>query len=78
MRTTDILRKKMESMIAGIAGKPCEIAILGNGGVYLSIVMDGNQAIACDRLQKFFGARFDSYEYDQELDATYAGINLEK
>lgn len=72
------LRAKMESIISGIAGAPAEIAILGNGGIYLSVVFDGNQAIACQKLQQFFGAKFDSYEYDEELDATYAGIALEK
>jgi len=74
---SNALRSKMESLIAGIAGTSVEIAILGNGKIYLSIVMDGNQATACDRLQKFFGPKFDSWEYDNELDATYAGINLE-
>ena len=71
------LTSKMEAIISGIAGQPVEIAILGNGSIYLSLVMDGNQADACTKLQQFFGAKFDAWEYDQELDATYAGIKLE-
>lgn len=67
----------MESMISSICGVPCEIAILSHGRLYLSVVMDGNQSVACDKLQQFFGARFDAYEFDEELDATYAGIVLE-
>lgn len=67
----------METIISSICGVPCEIAILGSGRLYLSVVMDGNQSVACDKLQKFFGARFDTYEFDEELDATYVGIVLE-
>lgn len=77
MKTTNPLLTKMQNIISGIAGSPCEVVILGKGRIYLSIVMEGNQAIACDRLQQFFGAKFDEYEYDEELDATYAGIILE-
>lgn len=77
MKTTNPLLAKMQNIISGIAGLPCEVVILGKGRIYLSIVMEGNQAIACDRLQQFFGAKFDAYEYDEELDATYAGIILE-
>lgn len=75
--TSKNLRSRMESIISSICGTPCEIAILGAGRIYLSIVMDGNQAVACDKLQQFFGARFDTYEYDEDLDATYAGVILE-
>lgn len=71
-------KAKMENIIASIDGVACEIAILGAGRVYLSVMFDGNQATACQRLQKFFGDKFDTYEYDEELDATYAGIELEK
>jgi len=71
------LRSKMENIIAGIAGCPVEVVILSKGRIYLSIIMDGNQSIACDKMQKFFGVKFDSWEYDEELDATYAGVVLE-
>lgn len=71
------LLSKMESIISGIAGSPCEVVVLGKGRVYLSIIFDGNQTLACQKLAQFFGAKFDTYEYDEELDATYAGVTLE-
>lgn len=77
MKATNPITAKMESIISGIAGAPAEIAILGKGRIYLSVVFDGNQTLACEKLARFFGAKFDTYEYDEELDATYAGIALE-
>lgn len=71
------LLSKMENMIAGIAGSPCEVVVLGKGRIYLSIIFDGNKTLACEKLAQFFGAKFDTYEYDEELDATYAGLTLE-
>lgn len=77
MNTTNPLLAKMQNLISGIAKSPCEVVVLGKGRIYLSIIMEGNQATACERLKQFFGAKFDTYEYDKELDATYAGINLD-
>jgi len=78
MKATNPILAKMESIISNIAGVSAEIAILGAARSYISIMMEGQQVAACERLAAFFGRNFDSYEYDEELDATYAGIELNK
>ena len=75
--TREKLTKKMEAIITGICGEPCEIVLLTNGKLYLSLIFDGNKSAACETLRSFFGDKFDTYEFDAELDATYAGINLQ-
>ena len=77
MRTKiQALYDRMAQMISGVAGIPCEIALVGKG-TYISIVFDGKAQAACEKLEKFFGSKYDRAEYDEELDATYAGINLQ-
>lgn len=71
------LTKKMEAIVSGFCGEPCEIVLLTSGKLYLSIVFDGNKSAACEKLRSFFGAKFDTYEFDAETDATYAGVNLQ-
>ena len=68
MKATNPILAKMENIISEIAGVGAEIALLGAGRTYISIMMDGQQVAACQRLQKFFGDKFDTYEYDEELD----------
>ena len=42
-----------------------------------TVEIEGNAAAAVSKIQNFFGAKFDGSEYDEELNYTYCGIELE-
>ena len=71
------LESKAAQMIQGITNCPVEVVFLTAGRLYLSIEIEGNNTAAVERLRSFFGEKFDTAEYDAELDYTYAGVNLQ-
>ena len=77
----DILKQMMNAKIAQIAGTDVDVTVLSGrkqGGIYLTVEIAGNAISAVDKIKNFFGKMFDNSEYDEELDFTYIGIELEK
>lgn len=77
---TEILKQMMNSKIGAIAGTTVDVTVLSGrkvGGIYLTIEIEGNAIGAVSKIRDFFGSKFDGSEYDQELDYTYVGIELE-
>lgn len=71
------IEKKMSEMIAKITGCPVDVTVLTAGKIYLTVEIEGNNTSAVDKLRAFFGDKFDTAEYDAELDYTYAGLKLQ-
>lgn len=70
----------MNTKIAAIAGTEVDVTVLSGrkqGGIYLTIEIEGNAAGAVEKIRDFFGAKFDGAEFDEELNYTYVGIELE-
>ena len=77
---TDILKQMMNAKIGAIAGTTVDVTVLAGrkkGGIYLTVEIEGNNTDAVSKIKNFFGAKFDGSEYDQELEYTYVGIELE-
>lgn len=80
MEKTQILKEMMNAKIALIAGTDVDVTVLAGlkqGGIYLTIEIEGKADAAVDKIKSFFGGKFDAAEYDAELDYTYCGINLD-
>ena len=76
----DILKQMMNAKIGAIAGTTVDVTVLAGrkvGGIYLTVEIEGNATAAVSKIQNFFGAKFDGSEYDEELNYTYCGIELE-
>jgi len=70
----------MNTKIGAIAGVNVDVTVLSGrkqGGIYLTIEIEGNAIQAVKKIKEFFGAKFDGAEYDEELNYTYCGIELE-
>lgn len=77
---TEILKKMMNAKVGEIAGTTVDVTVLSGrkvGGIYLTIEIEGNNIAAVSKIRDFFGAKFDGSEYDEELNYTYCGIELE-
>lgn len=78
----DIMKSMLNTKISAIAGCTVEVTVLSGlktkAGVYLTIEIEGKAADAVARIRDFFGAKFDEAIYDEELNYTYAGIDMEK
>lgn len=77
---TEFLKKMMNAKIGAIAGTNVDVTVLSGrkqGGIYLTVEIEGNNTKAVSMIQSFFGDKFDGAEYDEELDYTYCGIELE-
>ena len=77
---TDILKQMMNAKIGAIAGTTVDVTVLAGrkvGGIYLTIEIEGNAIETVSKIRDFFGSKFDGSEYDEELDYTYVGIELE-
>ena len=77
---TQILKQMLNNRIAQIAGTMVDVTVLTGrkqGGIYLTVEIEGNNAGAVAKIHEFFGAKFEAAEYDEELDYTYCGIELE-
>ena len=77
---TEILKQMMNAKIGAIAGTTVDVTVLAGrkvGGIYLTVEIEGNNTAAVSKIQDFFGAKFDGSEYDEELNYTYCGIELE-
>lgn len=76
----DILKQMMNAKVGAIAGTNVDVTVLSGrkaGGVYLTIEIEGNAIDAVSKIRDFFGSKFDGSEYDEELNYTYVGIELE-
>ena len=71
------IEKKMAKKISQITLCPVDVVLLTAGKLYLSIEIEGNNTAAVENLRNFFGSKFDTAEYDAELDFNYAGLNLQ-
>lgn len=70
----------MNAKIGTIAGANVDVTVLSGrkqGGIYLTVEIEGNNTKAVEKIKNFFGLKFDGSEYDAELDYTYCGIELE-
>lgn len=70
----------MNAKIGAIAGTTVDVTVLAGrkvGGIYLTIEIEGNAIETVSNIRDFFGSKFDGSEYDEELDYTYFGIELE-
>lgn len=77
---TDLLKKLMNTKIGAIAGVNVDVTVLAGrkqGGIYLTVEIEGNNTAAVSNIKNFFGVKFDGSEYDEELNYTYCGIELE-
>ena len=77
---TEILKQMMNAKIGAIAGTAVDVTVLSGrkkGGIYLTVEIEGNAVEAVNKIKNFFGDKFDSSEYDEELNYTYCGIELE-
>lgn len=77
---TEILKQMMNAKIGAIAGTTVDVTVLSGrkkGGIYLTVEIEGNNTTAVAAIKNFFGPKFDAAEYDNELDYTYCGIELE-
>jgi len=77
---TEILKQMMNAKIGAIAGTNVDVTVLAGrkvGGIYLTVEIEGNNTDAVSKIQNFFGKKFDGSEYDNELNYTYCGIELE-
>jgi len=77
---TEILKQMMNTKIGAIAGTMVDVTVLAGrkiGGIYLTVEIEGNNTDAISKIKNFFGAKFDGSEYDEELNYTYCGIELE-
>lgn len=77
---TEILKQMMNAKIGAIAGASVDVTVLAGhkkGGIYLTVEIEGNAIAAVSKIKDFFGAKFDCSEYDEELNYTYCGIELE-
>lgn len=76
----EILKQMMNAKIGAIAGTIVDVTVLAGrkvGGIYLTVEIEGNNTYTVSKIKDFFGKKFDTCEYDQELDYTYCGIELE-
>lgn len=77
---TDILKQMMNAKVGAIAGVNVDVTVLSGrkqGGIYITIEIEGNNTDAVSKIKNFFGEKFDASEYDEELNYTYVGIELE-
>lgn len=77
---TEFLKKMLNAKIGAIAGTNVDVTVLSGrkqGGIYLTVEIEGNNTKAVSMIKSFFGDKFDGAEYDEELDYTYCGIELE-
>jgi len=77
---TEILKQMMNTKIGAIAGTMVDVTVLAGrkiGGIYLTVEIEGNNTDAISKIKNFFGSKFDGSEYDEELNYTYCGIELE-
>jgi hypothetical protein len=77
---TEILKQMMNAKIGAIAGTNVDVTVLSGrkkGGIYLTVEIEGNNTNAVSAIENFFGPKFDGSEYDEELNYTYCGIELE-
>ena len=77
---TEILKQMMNAKIGAIAGANVDVTVLTGrkqGGIYLTVEIEGNNTNAVAAIKNFFGVKFDGSEYDEELNYTYCGIELE-
>ena len=76
----EILKQMMNAKIGAIAGTTVDVTVLSGrkkGGIYLTVEIEGNNTNAVSAIENFFGSKFDGSEYDEELNYTYCGIELE-
>jgi Asp/Glu/hydantoin racemase len=81
MKTTESIKKMMESTLSAIAKMQVEVTVLSgknNRGVMISIVIDGNEeetTLAANRIAHMAGSKFEKGGYDAELEAYFCGIS---
>lgn len=71
------IENKMSKMIEKITGCKVDVTVLTAGKLYLTVEIEGDNKEAVSKLRSFFGDKFDTAEYDAELDYTYAGLKLQ-
>ena len=70
----------MNAKVGAIAGTTVDVTVLSGrkqGGIYITVEIEGNNTKAVENIKNFFGPKFDGSEYDEELGYTYIGIELE-
>ena len=81
MKTTESIKKMIESTLSAIAKMKVEVGVLSgknNKGVLITIVIDGNEeetTLAANRITHMTESKFEKGGYEAELETYFCGIS---